>query len=64
LPTRASHAHLTLAINHHGRFSGDDGFIRLQAALLEHATDDQIMYQVSTGTMAVFQRAGITMPGQ
>ena len=52
------------AINHHGRFSGDEGFIRLQAALLEHATDDQIMYQVSTGTMAVFQRAGITMPGQ
>jgi hypothetical protein len=45
-------------------FTGDDGYIHMQMSLLAHANDPTIEYNTARATMAVFYRAGITIPGQ
>lgn len=40
-------------------FQGEEGFIRLQIAQAEHATDETVAHNTVSSTMAVFRRAGI-----
>lgn len=41
----------------HG-YEGDEGYIRMQAALLNHHGDEQIMYFTAVATTNLFRRAG------
>eukprot|EP00041_Stephanoeca_diplocostata_P033406 m.1103382 g.1103382 ORF g.1103382 m.1103382 type:complete len:305 (-) comp24331_c2_seq12:2068-2982(-) len=45
-------------------YTGDEGYIRMQTGLVKWQSDDQIAYNTATATMAVFRRAGITIPQQ
>lgn len=42
----------------HG-YEGDEGYIRMQAALLNHHGDEQIMYNTAVATTVLFRRAGL-----
>lgn len=42
----------------HG-YDGDEGYIRMQAALLNHHGDEQIMYNTAVATTVLFRRAGL-----
>lgn len=43
-------------------YEGEDGYIRLQVALAEHATDETVGYNTMASTLTVFRRAGIALP--
>ena len=42
----------------HG-FHGDEGYIQMQAALLNHHGDQDIMYNTAVATTNLFRRAGL-----
>lgn len=44
-------------------FHGDDGFLKMQVAMLAHARDYQTMSNLSTALTIAGQRAGLAPPG-
>lgn len=40
-------------------YAGDEGYVKMQLALVEHSADEQMAYNVAAAMMAVFRRAGI-----
>lgn len=44
-------------------FHGDEGFLKMQVAMLAHARDYQTMSNLSTALTIAGQRAGIGPPG-
>ena len=40
-------------------YAGDEGFVRMQVALVEHSSDDQMAYNSAASMMTVLKRAGI-----
>lgn len=42
-------------------YDGEEGYVQLQAQLMEHANDPIIMNNTTAATMTVFERAGISL---
>ena len=43
-------------------YGGDDGFVQLQAALIDHMADPSVMHATSAATHSLCARAGIPPP--
>jgi hypothetical protein len=40
-------------------YPGDEGYIKMQLALVEHSGDDQMAYNTASAMMTVLRKAGI-----
>ena len=47
---------------HPRSYEGEEGYIRLQVALVEHSADETVAYNSVTSMLSVFRRAGLPIP--